>query len=208
MRQILLFLLDGYADWESGYTAAKLNKVEFGFCVNTISLEKSTVISQGNFSTNIDYSLDNYSEFENLSAFILIGGTGWGNQKLIRGYNQAEYDINSSCKIKNFTQKCLDNKILVAGICDGATFLADNGFLDDIAHTGNSLSYLKEKAPFYTGDKFFKEKQSIIDGNIITANGTASLEFVRDILIKLNMLNSEKVVLDWFKLFKEGFYNE
>lgn len=207
MKQILLFLLDGYADWESGFISAKLNKSELGFCVNTISLEKTTIISQGNFSTNIDYSLDTYNKFENLAAFILIGGTGWGNQNLISGYNISKYNKNASQKIKNFIGKCQNQNILVAGICDGATFLADNSFLDNTPHTGNSLSYIREKAPEYKGETFFEEKQSVIGENIITANGTAPLEFVRDILIKLNILEYNEAI-DWFNLFKKGFYNE
>ena len=100
----------------------------------------------------------------------------------------------------------LENKILVGAICDGATFMADNGYLDNISHTGNSLSHLKEKAPKYNGEWLFKEKQAIYDNNIITANGTAPLEFVREILLALNMLGGKNKVDEWYNLYKQGTF--
>lgn len=209
MKKILLFLLDGYADWEAGFASAKLNKQNLGYTVCTASLTKSTVISQGNFSTNILYLLDTYQDFQNLAAFLLIGGTGWANQHLIRGYNPALYDATSSRKIVAFIDRCLTfQDILVAAICDGATFMADNGYLNEIAHTGNSLSHLKEKAPFYTGECLFQEKQSVASKRIITANGTAPLEFTRDILIMLNMLDTKEEVKEWFALYKCGSFKQ
>ncbi|WP_196592917.1 DJ-1/PfpI family protein [Pectinatus sottacetonis] len=208
MKKILLFLLEGYADWESEYASAKLNKAELGYCVQTISLNDSPVISQGNISTNIDYSLDSFHDFSTLSAFILIGGIGWGNRNLIRGYNLGRYDSDMSNKINDFINKCLSSDILVAAICDGVTFLADNGYLDSIVHTGNTVEYLQEKAPLYKGTGYFKEKQAVTDHNIITANGTAALEFVREILIKMNMLENEKQAIEWFDLYKKGYYLE
>lgn len=155
MKNILAFLLEGYADWETGYSCAKLNKPGLGYRVQTVSTGASPVISSGNFSTNVDYALDSYQDFENLAALLLIGGTGWGDEALIRGYHPDRYDLGTAKKINDFVNKCLSNNILVAGICDGATFLADNGHLNAVPHTGNTCGYLKEKAPSYTGESLF-----------------------------------------------------
>lgn len=149
MKLVLLFLLDGYADWEAGFTSAKLNKPDLGYCVRTISIEKKAIISQGNFSTNIDYSLDSFCAYDKLAAFLLIGGTGWESERLIRSSSLNLYDVYTSTRIAGLVDKCLSLGIPVAAICDGATFLADKGYLDDKVHTGNMLTYLKEKAPFY-----------------------------------------------------------
>lgn len=208
MKQILLFLLDGYADYESCHLAVELNKSELGFKVNTISIEKESVISLGNFTTKINYLIDEYSDFENLAAFILIGGTDWKNRTLVKGYNPIKYDSESAQKIKYFIERCIKKNILVGAICDATTFLADSGFLDNIPHTGNSLSYIKEKALDYKGEDFFVKKQSVIGGNVITANGTASLEFTRDVLLKLNALRSKDATIEWYNFFKKGFYND
>lgn len=206
MKHILLFLLDGYADWESGFASAKLNKPDLGYKVHTISLTQS-VTSQGNFSTNIEYLLDTFQDFQNLAALLLIGGTGWGNQHLIKGYSPTLYDTASSQKITTFIDRCLTcQNVLVAAICDGTTFLADNRYLDKIAHTGNSLAHLKGKAPAYQGECLFQEKQAVASDRIITANGTAPLEFTREILIALNMLGTKEKADAWFTLYKHGSF--
>jgi hypothetical protein len=207
MKIILMLLLDGFADWESGFASAKLNKPELGYCIKTISIGYSPVISQGNFSINIDYTLDSFQDFNNLSALLLIGGTGWGDKRLIRGYNLELYDSDTSKKITELINKCLSSNILVAAICDGATFLADNNYLDSILHTGNTLAYFKGKAPYYKGEILFQERQAVTDNNIITANGTAVLEYIRDILIKLDMLGNREKAEEWFNLYKKGYYS-
>ncbi|GAA3017538.1 DJ-1/PfpI family protein [Tetragenococcus solitarius] len=206
MKTILLFLLEGYADWEAGYISAKLNKPDLGFQIQTMSLEDFNVRSQGNFSVNIDYKVDTFNDIKNLAALIFIGGTGWGNKRLIRGYDPLNYDYTSSQKITNLISACLNKaEILIAGICDGATFLADNGFLDKITHTGNSLSHLKEKAPEYRGENFFKETQAVYDQKIITANASAPLEFTHQLLKQLQMLE-DKEADQWYQTYKTGFY--
>lgn len=156
----------------------------------------------------MEYSLDTYHDSSHLSAFILIGGTGWGNKNLIRGYHLDQYDSATSERINGFIRKCQSSEILVAAICDGATFLADNGYLDHIAHTGNTVEHLKEKAPYYKGEEFFKEQQAVTCGNIITANGTAVLEFTREILIQLNMLENKEKAIEWFNLYKKGYFTK
>lgn len=202
---VLFFLLDGYADWETGYTSAKLHNL--GYSVHTISLKLSAVKSQGNFQTSIDYSLDTFYDYENLAALLLIGGTGWGDQHLIKGYDRNLYDKNASKSIKGFIDHSLSiPNVVVAAICDGATFMADNGYLDEIPHTGNSLAHLSEKAPGYEGKEFFQEKQAVSSDKIITANGTAPLEFSREILISLNELGSKERVNEWYMLNKKGSF--
>lgn len=202
---ILFFLLDGYADWETGYASAKLHNL--GYNVYTISLKLPSVRSQGNFLTSVDYSLDTFHDYQNLASLLLIGGTGWGNQHLIKGYDKNSYDEDTSKSIKRFIDYSLSvPNVVVAAICDGATFMADNGYLDKIPHTGNSLAHLSEKALKYEGEDLFQEKQAVYSGRIITANGTAPLEFSREILIALNELGSKKNINEWYMLNKRGSF--
>lgn len=206
-KTVLFFLLDGYADWESGYASAKLHNL--GYTVRTISLKLQPVNSQGNFLTSIDDSLDTFHDYQNLAALLFIGGTGWGDQHLIKGYDRTLYDENASKAIKEFIGYSLSiPNVLVAAICDGATFMADNGYLNKIPHTGNSLAHLCEKAPGYVGKDFFQEKQAVSSGRIITANGTAPLEFLREILISLNELGSKENVNRWYMFNKKGKYTD
>jgi putative intracellular protease/amidase len=139
----------------------------------------------------VDYSLDSFHDFENLSTLVLIGGGGWGDEHLISGYNPGSYNRDVSQKINDFVTQCLSHNKIVAAICD---------------HTGNTAEYLKEKAPAYTGAKLFQEQQAVTGGNIITANGTAVLEFTREILIKLDMLGGKDKAVEWYQFFKNGYY--
>ena len=78
--------------------------------------------------------------------------------------------------------------------------------LNDVMHTGNDLEDLKQWAgSAYTGEKKYIAKQAIRDNNIITANGTAPLEFAKEILLALNVASEEKIV-DWYNFHKLGFY--
>ena len=85
--------------------------------------------------------------------------------------------------------------------------MVENGYLDNIRHSGNTLDYMKSQAPRYKGDSNFIEKQAVCDSGIITANGTASLEFAREIMLCLNVKPIEKID-EWYKFIKLGFYQK
>ena len=40
MKQILVFIFDGYADWEPAYVCAQLNAPATGYAVKTIGLDR------------------------------------------------------------------------------------------------------------------------------------------------------------------------
>lgn len=188
-KEVLIFISNGYADWEAGYISAELNKPESEYKVRTVSLNSDNVQSMGGFTVIPDYNIDNIpSQFEML---ILIGGIGWKD--------------NSA--ITPVIERCIQDRTPIAAICDATTFLAEHGYLDHIPHTGNSLDYLKEYAPNYKGHINFIEKQTVSSDDIITANGTAALEFTREILKKLKVMPLEQID-GWYNFFKNGFYQE
>ena len=41
MKQILVFIFDGYADWEPAYVCAQLNAPGTGYAVKTIGLDRA-----------------------------------------------------------------------------------------------------------------------------------------------------------------------
>ena len=77
--------------------------------------------------------------------------------------------------------------------------------LDNISHSGNTLEYMKSQAPNYKGDSKFIEQQAVECSGIITSNGTASLEFAREIMLNLNVKPVEKIN-EWYKFNKLGLY--
>lgn len=177
MKNILVFIIDGFADWEASYVTAELNKPGTGFQVQTIAIDKNPKKSMGGLTVLPDYSLLDFPFDLEITMLIIPGGTGWKEEK-----NQ---------QAKKLVEFCFTEDIPVAAICDATTFLGNHGFLEQYNHTGNSLAYLKEAAPNYKGDEKYIDQQSVSDGSLITANGTGALEFSRDILCKLAVLEKK-----------------
>jgi len=190
LKNILVFIIDGFADWEASYVTAELNKPGTGFQVQTIAIDKNPKKSMGGLTVLPDYSLLDFPFDLEITMLIIPGGTGWKEEK-----NQ---------QAKKLVEFCFTEDIPVAAICDATTFLGNHGFLEQYNHTGNSLAYLKEAAPNYKGDEKYIDQQSVSDGSLITANGTGALEFSRDILCKLAVLE-KKELKEWYDLFKKGF---
>lgn len=208
MKKILVFLTDGFADWEPALIAAELNKPALGFVVETIALDKQAKKSMGGFAVLPDHGINEFALPDHDVAMLIIpGGTGWHEAK-----NQRATALVDACLAKN---------IMVAAICDAVTFLANHGYLDAVHHTGNTLAYLQDKAPHYQGQDFFVERQAVTDGQFITANGTAPLEFAREILSCLAVMpdiSHAKDILEnlnidlgdnvagWYAIWKRGIY--
>ncbi|KMN93150.1 type 1 glutamine amidotransferase family protein [Priestia aryabhattai] len=190
MKKVLVFITDGFADWEASYVTAELNKPGTGFHVQTIAIDNNPKVSMGGLTVLPDYSLQDFSSKLEFVMLIIPGGTGWREEK--------------NHQIKKLVSFCFEHNIPVAAICDATTFLGNYGFLDQNKHTGNSLPYLKEGAPNYRGDENYIEAQSVSDGCLITANGSGALEFSRDILEKLDVIRGKELE-DWYDLFKIGF---
>ncbi|MGC9934414.1 type 1 glutamine amidotransferase family protein [Priestia aryabhattai] len=190
MKKVLVFITDGFADWEASYVTAELNKPGTGFQVQTIAIDNNPKVSMGGLTVLPDYSLQDFSSKLEFVMLIIPGGTGWREKK--------------NHQVKKLVSFCFEHNIPVAAICDATTFLGNYGFLDQNKHTGNSLPYLKEGAPNYRGDENYIEAQSVSDGCLITANGSGALEFSRDILEKLDVLKGKELE-EWYDLFKIGF---
>lgn len=78
--------------------------------------------------------------------------------------------------------------IIVGGICNGASFLAQNGFLNKVKHTGNRYDELKRwGGDNYTNPAGYENVQTVSDQGVVTSNGTASLEFAVELMKVLDM---------------------
>ena len=192
MKKLVLFvILDKYSDWEVGYLSSLLlylGKDEYS--IKTVSLTKKSIQSLGGFTVLPDYDIESAPmDFEGL---ILIGGMSWRTE----GANQ----------IKPLIQVALDKKRVLGSICDASGFLGTMGILNHIKHTANNLDDLKQwGGKQYTGEKNFRREQAIRDNNIVTANGTAALEFTKEVLLALN-ITSEKSIQEWYNYHKVGCY--
>ncbi|MGE6300105.1 DJ-1/PfpI family protein, partial [Guptibacillus hwajinpoensis] len=81
MKKVLVFITDGFADWEASYVTAELNKTGTGYEVQTIAIDKDPKISMGGLKVLPDYSLQESSPNLELAMLIIPGGTGWREEK-------------------------------------------------------------------------------------------------------------------------------
>ncbi|TPR23182.1 glutamine amidotransferase [Apilactobacillus timberlakei] len=185
MKKAIFIILDKYSDWESAYLSSQLNQDE-NWKVETAS-NSNYVKSIGGINTKVDYKLENVPN--NIDLLVLIGGNSW--------------DIKND-KLFNVIKDSFDNNIYIGAICAAVNYLAKNGFLNNYKHTGNS-KYMMEQFKNYKNKDNFIESQAIKDRNLVTANGTASLEFTNSVLKMINEDSDENIDKMTY-MYKYGFY--
>lgn len=190
-KTILFVILDQYADWEGAYLSSALKMLNGEeYTVKTVSLTKDSIESIGGFHALPDYDI--HSIPEDYEALILIGGMTWRNE--------------NAAQIKPLVEKCLEAGKILGGICDASAFLGTAGALNHVRHTSNDLNDLKQWAGnAYTGENQYLMEQAVRDQNIITANGTAALEFAREVLLALEAAPEDKII-EWYRFHKYGYY--
>lgn len=190
-KLILNVILDKYSDWEIAYLSPLLLALgRDTYEVKTVSLTKDSVRSLGGFTVLPDYDVHTApAEFEGL---ILVGGMSWRTEE--------------ARQVEPLVQKAHKNNKLLGAICDATVFLGAAGVLNHVLHTSNDLNDLKQWAgDVYAGEEKYVMQPAVKDQKIITANGTAALEFAREVLLALNVAPEEKI-LDWYNFYKLGAY--
>ena len=191
IKEVLLFLTDQWADWEASHAIVGISFAE-QYVVKTIGINKQPKASIGGMKAEIDYSIEEYQNFDNLAMIILTGSFSCGENR----YNE----------IADFVRKANKSSVPIAAICGATIFLAKHGFLNNVKHTGDELEYFEEMLggeEEYKGHKYFSVTQVVNDSGFITANETAALEFAREIFRMLNTDTDEKINL-WYEKHKYG----
>jgi len=193
-KEVIFVLLNEFADWEGAYISTCLNiGVKPGsvikYVVKTMSVTKDPVMSIGGFKVLPNYGLNDIPA--DYAGLVLIGGMHWFSPE--------------AAQIVPLIEKAVKENKLVAGICNASVFLGANGILNTVKHTSNGLDYLKQYAgEKYTGEVNYINKQAVRDGNIVTANGTAPLEFCREILYALKA-DTPEIIEESYSFYKNGF---
>jgi len=190
-QTVHLFVFDTLADWEPGFAVAGLNNPAFQaqpgrFRVATVGVSKAPVVTIGGVTILPDLALDELAPARS-ALLILPGGGGWD-----QGGNTEALDLS---------KRFLTAGVPVAAICGATAGLARAGILDNIRHTSNAREYLQ--ATGYRGAALYQDQPAVTDGDVITANSTASIEFAYQIFKKLDVYSSEALEA-WFGLFKTG----
>ncbi len=189
MKKILYVILEQWADWELAYISSAVNMLGNGKFENkTLSLTKDAVTSIGGIKCLPDYDL--LSAPSDYDALILIGGMSWRNE--------------NAMQVKPLIEDCIKKDKVLGAICDACRFLGSVGALNGAKHTANDLNELKQYSA-YTNEQGFVHRQAVSDNNVITANGTAALEFAQEILKALSVASDEQIK-GWYDFHKLGFY--
>jgi putative intracellular protease/amidase len=190
-KKIVIFLFNGFSDWEIAYLAPEIKKSEV-FDLFYFSKDGKPVSSMGGVRILPDLSLSEI-KVEDVDLMILPGGVAWEN-----GESQG---------IDLLTKNLFEEGKTIAAICAATTYLGKLGLLDHLKHTSNDLSYLKAMVPHYSGERNYVNLLAVTDKNIITANGIAPIEFSKEIFEKIE-LHSKQDIEKWFQLFKNGVWSE
>lgn len=191
-KNVYIYLFDGFADWEIGFLTPELKKNK-GINLLTVSTDGKPVISMGGLEITPNVSLNDI-DTSSISMLILPGGVLWEKT------NPHEIDVDS------LVEKVHLNKVTIAAICGATTYLARKGYLNNVEHTSNDLSYLKAIAPEYNGEMYYQNQSAVFCNHIITAGGIAPLEFTQKVLEGLEFDGS--YIDKWFQLFKNGIWSE
>jgi putative intracellular protease/amidase len=194
MKTVYIYVQDSLADWEAGYAIAELHSERFfkkaaqPLRVKSCALSMKPVTTMGGLTIMPDLLVSEMNLSE-AALLILPGGNTWLEA-------QHEPVIAKAAAF-------LAAGVPVAAIC-GATFaLGRAGLLNQQNHTSNDLAFLRQIAgEAYTGAHLYQQQGAVRDGNLITASGTAPLDFAYLILELLGVFESDTLNF-WYRLHKE-----
>lgn len=194
-NEILYILLPDYAAHEVVYLSQAIASDEYALKENPKYVNKvvaptmEPVKSIGGFRTLPDYSFETMPD--DYATLVLIGGFGWTTPV-------AE-------QVEPFVRQAIEKGKIVGAICNGASFMAKCGFLNAVKHTGNGLEQLKIwGSGNYINSEGYVNAQAVSDKNIVTANGSAALEFAKELLLLLENDTPERIEM-YYQFYKQGF---
>lgn len=191
-QTVHLFVLDTMSDWEPGFAVAGINQPVYQqhpgrYVVRTVGATRDPVRTMGGITILPDIGLDELHAEES-AMLILPGAASWDE-----GAHPAAVD-----KAREF----LDAGVPVAAICGDTGALARAGMLDARPHTSNAREYLNWQDG-YAGAEHYANSPALRDGDLITASGTAPVDFARAIFERLELYAPE--TLDaWYALYRHN----
>lgn len=195
-NEVLYLMLPDYAAHEVVYLSEAISCDEQALKTHPKYINKAVaptmepVRSCDGLRTLPDYTFDTMPD--DYSALVLIGGFGW-------------LDDTVAGRVVPIVHRAVETGKIVGAICNAASFLARHGFLNDVRHTGNGLEQLcLWGGDNYTNAAMYVHEQAVSDKHIVTANGSATLEFARELLLLLENDTPERIEM-YYQFNKQGF---
>jgi len=190
-QTVHLAIYDTLSDWEAGYATAHINsgawQPEPGrYRVATVGETLAPVTTMGGMVLTPDVALADL-EPAGSAMLILPGAETWlsgGNQPFVEA-----------------ARAFLAAGVPVAAICGATGGLAAGGLLDHRPHTSNAREFLEFTG--YRGGEHYRTEGAVCDGDLITASGTAPVDFAREIFARLGLYEPATLAA-WYKLYGLG----
>lgn len=194
-NEILYILLPDFASHEMVYLMEAVSsdeqqiKTDPKYVNRTVAPSSGPVTAIGGFKVIPDYTFDDMPD--DYAALVLVGGYGWLTP--------------AADRVVPLVRKAVEAGKVVGAICNGASFMARCGFLNNVRHTGNGLEQLQLwGGAAYTNPEGYLHRQAVSDGGIVTANGSAALEFAKELLILLENDTPERIEM-YYQFNRQGF---
>lgn len=189
-KDVHLVVLDTMADWEPSFAIAHINQPAPGIAsryqVRTVGLSREPALTKGGVRVLPDLTVDELSP-ANSALLILPGADIWAQKTTDRALDKARTFVEAG--------------VPVAAICGATLGLARAGLLDSRRHTSNAPEFLTSTG--YGGANNYVHQRVVEDDGVITAPATASLEFAKHLLDKLQVFS--RPALDaWYELYRTG----
>lgn len=189
-KDVHLLVLDTLADWEPGLAIAHLNAPAPGmpskYRVRSVGLSRDAIMTKGGLRILPDMTVDELSPTQS-ALLILPGADIWLESKTDSALSKAAAFVEAG--------------VPVAAICGATAGLARAGLLDRRRHTSNAPEFLT--ATGYRGASYYVNQPVVEDGGVITAPATASLEFAKHLLEKLQVYSAPALEA-WYGLYRTG----
>jgi putative intracellular protease/amidase len=189
-KDVHLLVLDTLSDWEPGYAIAYLNEPAPGmpsrYRVRSVGLSREPVVTKGGLRILPDLAVDELSPADS-ALLILPGSDIWAEPRTDVALDKALAFVKA--------------RVPVAAICGGTVGLARAGLLDTRRHTSNAPEFLASTG--YAGASYYVSQPVVEDDGVITAPATASLEFAKHLLEKLQVFSGAALEA-WYALYRTG----
>jgi len=188
MKKALIFLFDGFAEFEVNIASLFLISKEFE--IITATVDGKTVTGEGGFLCQPHVAIEHIEvadyEVADYEVFIVPGG---------HIFNHLENE-----KLLSIVNELHKQNKWIACICAGTSLLHAAGVLNKKKFSTSLTPDEKQLAHLHEW-KYKQNKDVTVDGKIITAVGSAYVEFATEIMKRLNLFNEAeaKENLQYFK---------
>jgi len=181
--KIALFYYDGFSEFEVVLIGLFFRRHE----LISIALEQREYKSEECQRFSVDQTLQEV-DVDSIDLLVIPGG---------------EPDLLvANQELKRFVESLLARNKKVAAICGGAAALAGMGLLKGKKCTGLSSGVTPDQPSYpYFSEAIVSEEHVVVDGNIITAQGQAYVEFAIELVRQMALYPEEELgeALKWFK---------